>query len=223
MAHLGDASISLVLTDPPYFDFISYSELGHFFVPWMVRFGLIDESCLAAFPADQLAAISKSPDATARFTVGMTRAFKEIRRVCKEDARIVFTYQNLDGRGWEALATAMSESGVIPVNTFPFLGDCGTRLHRTERSISWDAIVVCRVGKAKLWSLPSDLASGVTTDASRQWSKRIRAAGLDFTDGDLSNLGFALAIVEAAGASERPNRSTGGSAVKRQAARSSAR
>ena len=31
MNHLPSGTIDLVLTDPPYFDYISYSELGHFF------------------------------------------------------------------------------------------------------------------------------------------------------------------------------------------------
>jgi adenine-specific DNA methylase len=213
IAHLADASIGLVLTDPPYFDYISYSELGHFFVPWMARFGLIDGSCLASFPADQLAAISKSPDAAERFTDGMTRAFKEIRRVCKEDARIVFTYQNLDGRGWEALAKAMSESGVVPIKTFPLLGDCGTRLHRRERSISWDAIVVCKAGEANSWIAPPDLIAQATTKLPRQWSKKVLTAGLDFSESDATNMSFAESIVIAArtgtkqtAARERPRR-----------------
>src|SRR5437868_13093448 len=77
---------------PPYFDYISYSELGHFFVPWMVHLGLISASCLEGLPGHQLAAGSKSTAAIEHFTTGMTKAFKEIRRVCKDDARIVFTY-----------------------------------------------------------------------------------------------------------------------------------
>jgi putative DNA methylase len=219
MSHLRDRAIDLVLTDPPYFDYISYSELGHFFVPWMVHFGLISASCLEAFPAHQLAAGSKSTAAIEHFTTGMTKAFKEIRRVCKDDARIVFTYQNLDGRGWEALANAMATSGVIPICAFPLLGDCGTRLHKRERSISWDAIMVCKVGAPKAWRVPADFTPEAGNDLARAWSKRIRAAGLDFTDSDAANISFAGSIVAAAG---RPH-SRRAQSGERPSARASAR
>ncbi|MFN5568997.1 MAG: hypothetical protein ACK495_12550, partial [Bradyrhizobium sp.] len=145
LAHLGDGSVDLVLTDPPYFDYISYSELGHFFVPWLVRFGLVAPEALNGFPAEQMAAGSRAPAAVERFTEGMAEAFKEIRRGCRPQARVVFTNQNLDGQGGTALAKAMAEGGVRPITAFPLLGDAGSRLHKRERSISWDAVVVCRV------------------------------------------------------------------------------
>ncbi|MCA6112233.1 hypothetical protein [Bradyrhizobium cenepequi] len=106
LAHLRDASIDLVLIDPPYFDYISYSELGHFFVPWLVRFGLVSPDALNGFPA----AGSRSRAAVEHF---------KIRRVCRDGARVVFTYQNLDGHGWAALAQAMANGGVRPIKAFP--------------------------------------------------------------------------------------------------------
>ena len=61
--------------------------------------------------------------------------------------RIVFTYQNVDGRGWEAIARALARSGVIPFCTFPLLGDSSISLHKHAHSISWDCIMVCRIGE----------------------------------------------------------------------------
>jgi len=139
--------------------------------------------------------------------------------VCKDDARIVFTYQNLDGRGWEALANAMATSGVVPICAFPLLGDCGTRLHKRERSISWDAIMVCKVGAPKAWRAPVNFTSQAGNDLARAWSKRIRAAGLDFTDSDAANMSFAGSIVAAAGRLHSPRPQSG----ERPTARASAR
>lgn len=62
MPSVDDESIDLVLTDPPYLDYIAYSELGHFFAPWMHRFGLIDGNSVARFPKGQLAAVNKSKE-----------------------------------------------------------------------------------------------------------------------------------------------------------------
>jgi len=104
LSHIPANSVDLVLTDPPYFDYIAYSELGHFYVPWMVRLGLIDVSFLAAgFPKGQLASTRRSGAAAKVFAGKLARRLREVVRVCKPDARVVFTYQNLDGRGWGCL------------------------------------------------------------------------------------------------------------------------
>jgi adenine-specific DNA methylase len=58
LAHIPSASIDLVLTDPPYFDYIAYSELGHFFVPWLARLGLVDESHLDGLASGKWRALS---------------------------------------------------------------------------------------------------------------------------------------------------------------------
>lgn len=200
LAHIADGSIDLVLTDPPYFDYISYSELGHFFVPWLVHFGLVAPEAVSGFPAEQMAAGSRSPAAIARFTEGMADAFKEIRRVCRPEARVVFTYQNLNGHGWTALAKAMAEGGVRPIGAFPLLGDAGTRLHKRERSISWDAVVICRVDQPGCWSAPQKIDPEMGRQEARAWSRRIKAAELSFGEGDEVNIAYALAIVAAAAA-----------------------
>ena len=59
MSAIPDDSVDLVLTDPPYFDYISYSELGHFFVPWMARFSMIEERHLGRLEEGQLAAVDR--------------------------------------------------------------------------------------------------------------------------------------------------------------------
>lgn len=202
LAHLADGSIDLVLTDPPYFDYISYSELGHFFVPWLIRFGLVAPEALSSFPSEQMAAGSRSPAAIARFTRGMADAFKEIRRVCRPQARVVFTYQNLNGHGWTALAKAMADGGVRPIMAFPLLGDAGTRLHKRERSISWDAVVICRVDQSGCWRAPQKVDPETGRRDARAWSRRIKVAGLGFSDGDEVNMAYAQAIVQSAGASK---------------------
>ena len=215
--HLADGSIDLVLTDPPYFDYISYSELGHFFVPWLARFGLVSSEALPSFPAGQLAACSRSPTAVRLFTEGMAKAFKEIRRVCREDARVTFTYQNLDGHGWAALAKAMADAGLRPITTLPLLGDCGSRLHKRERSISWDAVVVCEIGRPGSWTHEGRLDFTLGTKAARAWARRIGKAGLDFSESDETNIAFAESIVVLANGradgsrEDRPMNTHGGS------------
>jgi putative DNA methylase len=130
MKHISSGSVDLVLTDPPYFDYISYSELGHFFTPWFHRFRLISRSRGRGFPKGQIASAARSRDAKCRFARGLAEAFREIRRVCKPEGRVVFTYQNLDGRGWQAIAVAMARAGLTPIRSLPLYGNSNSGLHK---------------------------------------------------------------------------------------------
>lgn len=197
MAHLPAQSVDLVLTDPPYFDYISYSELGHFFVPWLSRFGLIPKSAVKGFPAGQLASSGRTADAEHRFSQHLARAFREIHRVSKSSGRIVFTYQNLDGRGWSAMARAMAKAGVIPTQTFPLFGDSSASLHKHAQSISWDSVMVCRSGSP----IPRFRMEAVDRRHGQQvaarWQMALKKKDHVLTSGDIANLTHASAIVHA--------------------------
>ena len=197
LAHIPDRTVDLVLTDPPYFDYIAYSELGHFFTPWMRRLGLIGGRTDASLPVGQLASARRTHTAFKRFAKHLTSAFSEIRRVAKPDARVVFTYQNLDGRGWRSIALAMAKAGVIPVKTFPLYGDSSASLHKHALSISWDAVLVCKIGRP----IPGFRVTSADRDVGKvraqAWADRLHARFLPFTDGDIANIAAASAIVEA--------------------------
>jgi putative DNA methylase len=195
LSHISDASIDMVLTDPPYFDYISYSELGHFFAPWLARFGLIERRGARALPRAQLASKGRSLQAELRFTRKLCEAFKEIRRVCRPKGRVVFTYQNLDGRGWNAIAKALAKAGIHPINTFPLYGDAGTSLHKKGNSISWDCVMVCRLGAgiANFSIAPQALEQGKV--AAGNWAKRLAHSNLRLSSGDKTNIASAASIV----------------------------
>ena len=195
MKQTASGSVDLVLTDPPYFDYIPYSELGHFFTPWFRRFHLISRRGKGGFPKGQIAADTRSRDAERLFARKLAGAFREIRRVCKPDARVVFTYQNLDGRGWQAIASALARTGLQPTVAFPLYGDSAVSLHKRDRSISWDAVMVCRLSEPIRVPLirPEDLAAGERSAA--RWSALVSEKDLTMTDGDRTNLIHACSLV----------------------------
>jgi putative DNA methylase len=197
MKHIASESIDLVLTDPPYFDYISYSELGHFFTPWLRRFRLIGRHSGLTFPKGQIASSSRTADAEMSFSKKLAGVFVEIRRVCRPDARVVFTYQNLDGRGWRAIARAMARAGIYPVATLPLFGDSSASLHKHAQSISWDAVMVCRLGQPKVKLTVEMSDEMVGKEFAQTWSDRLAIDGHRMTDGDRVNIGHAASIVEA--------------------------
>ncbi len=195
MKHILSETVDLVLTDPPYFDYISYSELGHFFSPWFRRFRLISRRGKGGFPKGQIAQMTRTSKSERRFARQLANVFREIRRVCKPEGRVVFTYQNLDGRGWHAIASAMAKAGLTPICTFPLYGDSSASLHKRARSISWDAVMVCRLGEPlpTLSIDPEDQNAG--RHEAERWSKALADKNLRMTDGDQINIAHASALV----------------------------
>lgn len=193
-----DGSVDLVITDPPYFDNIAYSELSDFFGPWMRRLGLITTPEIAGFPDAQLAAPARSKEAAQDFHLRLGRCFEEIARKLKPEGRVVFTYQHTTAHGWSSLAEALSTCGLRLIQAFPMLGDTDAGLHKHDRSIRWDAVLVARRGthRGELRMGPEEL------DAARRtfdrWDERLRIEReLAYNESDRRNFARACLIAAA--------------------------
>lgn len=197
LSHIPDGSVDLVLTDPPYFNYIAYSELGHFFVPWMVKFGMIGGMHLETLPPGQLAKPGSGAAAAKAFGERLTEVMREVRRVCKPNARMVFTYQNLDGHGWQGLASALAAAGVRPVRVWPMFGDSGAGLHKHANSISWDCVIHCEMTNGPIEISPISQFQPQVGDAVKAWADEVSEHGHMLATGDLRNLAHALAMLEA--------------------------
>ncbi|KMO22322.1 hypothetical protein SQ03_00965 [Methylobacterium platani JCM 14648] len=197
LAHIPTGTVDLVLTDPPYFDYIAYSELGHFFVPWMARLGLLDPAHLDGFPAGQLATSLGHDDAERIFADALTERLNEVARVCRPEARVVFTYQSLDGRGWHALAKALGAAGMRPVKAWPMFGDGGAGPHKHENSISWDCVVHCEVHRRRGVPDYGERSSAAGQAFAETWKACLEASGFRLTNGDITNIAHAGALVAA--------------------------
>lgn len=203
LAHIPEASVDLVLTDPPYFNYISYSELGHFFAPWLVRFGMIPPDHLRSFPEGQLAQPGGGAEAAAAFGKALGEALVEVARVSKPGARMVFTYQNLDGRGWQALAAGLAAAGIRPHRVWPMYGDSSGGLHKRANSISWDCVVLCKFEAPidDLQPLVQFQDEGMVE--ADMWATRLKEAGHSLAAGDIRNLTHASAMLASFRAADR--------------------
>ena len=120
----------------------------------------------------------------------------EVRRVCKTTARIVFTYQNLDGRGWQSLASALAVAGIRPVRIWPMYGDSSGGLHKRANSISWDCVVLCRLQCCGPVDPIIEFTKAGAIDATF-WSEQLLQAGHTLGPGDMRNLTHAASMVAA--------------------------
>jgi putative DNA methylase len=154
LAAIPAASVDLVLTDPPYFDNIAYSELSDFFAPWLAMLGAIETDGPDARAGD-LAATSRQPGNGERFGVELGACFVEVNRVLRPAGRLVFTFQHSTSAAWLALAHAVAVARLAPVQVLPLLGDGTVGLHVHEGASIWDAVLVFKkVGEAQYQRRP---------------------------------------------------------------------
>ena len=147
---LQDNSIDFVLTDPPYFDNIAYSELSDFYRPWLQLLGITPGGGKAQLGLrENLAAKSRGENSQEPFEKLLGACFREVSRVLKPDGRFVFTFQHQCGKAWEALASALNEAGIRPIQVIPLLGNSRAGLHVHDGTALWDAVIVARPSALK--------------------------------------------------------------------------
>jgi adenine-specific DNA methylase len=192
-------SVDLVLTDPPYFDNISYSELSDFFQPWLEQIGLVPVAAKRRALVDRaLHARRNNEESIEEFAADLGEAFVEMHRVLKPQGLLAFTFRHSTPEGWLAMAKALARSGLKPVQVLPMPGEAGTGLHTHDGTSLWDAILVFR----KLpTSTPMENVSKEQIEAARantrRWRDRFRRQdGLPFNEADFANL-FRASLVGA--------------------------
>jgi putative DNA methylase len=141
---IPDASVDAVVTDPPYFDFVHYSELSDFFFAWLspvlrdryAWFGRKDSS-------DPGEVQHRDPRAFAR---QLSRVLFECRRVLKEDGVLAFTFHHSRVEGWAAIYEAICDAQLEVVATHPVHAELrgASPKMAAKAPISLDAILVCR-------------------------------------------------------------------------------
>lgn len=143
--NLRDKSIDLVVTDPPFFDNVHYSELADFFFAWH-QIGPDDK-------ASSTRHVSEVQDSDAeRFSNKLTGVFREIHRVLKNEGLLVFSYHHSRDDGWRALASALHDSEFNVVNSHPVKAEMSVATPKSQAKspIQLDMILVCRKASAEI-------------------------------------------------------------------------
>ncbi len=172
---LDDASVDLILTDPPYFDNVCYSELADFYLPWLELLGLIQTDAGPDPHVASLAAAGRGPADADRYRDGLTRCFAEMGRVLRPGGRLVFTFQHRTERAWAALGTALRGTPLRPLAVFPLLGDGGTGLHAHPGASTWDAVFVLDKPDPPVKQRAGPVGSTAAEEHAARWAARLEA------------------------------------------------
>ena len=117
-----DGQYDVVLTDPPYYDNVIYSELADFYYVWL---RLVLEDSHPEFEPEhtprESAVVSNPATGTddGGFESQLQTAFERIERWVADDGLVVFTYRHGGVSEWSALVTALCEAGLTPTAVYP--------------------------------------------------------------------------------------------------------
>lgn len=145
---LPDQCADLVLTDPPYYDNVMYSELSDFFYVWL-RMALKDE-----YPQFRAELTPKTKEVIKNeaqgkgeeeFLAGLRAVFKECHRVLKDKGLMAFTYHHKKDEAWSAVLEAVLKAGFYITASWPIHSEMSTSTHiYDKKNISYDTIIVAR-------------------------------------------------------------------------------
>jgi len=125
--------IDICLFDPPYFDYIAYSELSEFYRLWHTK------SALGGSP---LLPDSKKPIES--FGNDLGDCLIQTLKVLRSDRPLTFTFHSLDSEAWSAIALALRKAGTKVTAIWPVLNDAHMGHHGSSGNCEWDLVVVCR-------------------------------------------------------------------------------
>jgi hypothetical protein len=137
---IPDKSVDLVVTDPPFFDNVHYSQLADFFYYWLRQ--TLD---LSAGVTTRSTGEVQDTDPE-RFTAKLTSVFAECARVLRDDGLLIFTYHHSRHEGWTAVNQAMRHSGFFCIQSYPIKAEMSVAmpLQQAKSPIHLDLILACR-------------------------------------------------------------------------------
>jgi putative DNA methylase len=148
-----DNFFDAVLTDPPYYDNVPYSDLSDFFYVWLKRtvgdlYPELFATPLTPKSEEMVADASKAggmENAMRRFEEMLTQAFREIHRVLKPDGIAVIVFAHKTTEAWETVINALLEAGLYMTASWPIHTEMQARLRAQESAALASSIyMVCR-------------------------------------------------------------------------------
>jgi hypothetical protein len=162
---LADNSVDFIVTDPPYFDSVQYSDLATFFRVWLEKMlpeGTQDGICWSYDLNGSAVAEHKSNgivDEKRLYEGVMGRSFGECHRVLKkEGGRLIFTYHHWNPESWAAITAALKRTGFVLVNRYVVHSENPISVHIAGfRALTDDTILVLAPKEAGIevqWERP---------------------------------------------------------------------
>jgi adenine-specific DNA methylase len=207
---LPDDSVDALVTDPPYYDAIPYADLSDFFYVWLRRMlGDVHPQLFSeplspkkdeCVTLSHRAAMYRHKD-RGFFERMMTVATSEARRYTKPSGIGVVVFANKSTSGWEAMLTALVDSGWIVSASWPIDTEMSSRLRAQDSAVLASSVhLVCRPRANPNGPVPTD-EIGDWRDVLHElppriheWMPRLAEEGIVGADAIFACLGPALEV-----------------------------
>jgi adenine-specific DNA methylase len=140
-----ESEFDAIITDPPYYDNVVYSEVSDFFYVWQ-RLLLSDEyACFTPETTPREESIVSNPAIDkdgATFERELKQSFSRMRDVLKDDGVLTFTYRHSGIESWGALLESLCDEGFDVTATYPISANLSEFVMGDE--LSFSVIVVAR-------------------------------------------------------------------------------
>jgi len=149
---VADHSVDFIVTDPPYYDSVQYSDLAAFFRVWLAR--LLPTEANWSYDESQSAVAAHAADGDTGFMAILSGVFRECGRVLKpKTGRIVFTFHHWDPNAWAELTIALKQAGFRLVNAYVVSSEHPISVHINNLdSLKHDTILVlAEDGAVRRW------------------------------------------------------------------------
>ena len=127
------SDVDICIFDPPYFDFIAYSELSEFYRAWW------NDHELGGTPL-----LPSETEPTASFGAELGRCLREAVRRVKPGGPLAFTFHAAAQAAWDAIGLALDSADLSVTALLPVLSDPHMGHHTADGNCEWDVVVVCR-------------------------------------------------------------------------------
>jgi len=197
LSWIPERSVDAVVTDPPYFDNVMYSELADFFYVWL-RLALANTYPwfipLYSNRAREIVKNDKLGKTTEFFNEGLTTILRECHRVLKKEGLLIFTFHHNKPWAWEGVANILMQSGFY-ISASPIVRSEGkSGFHSSKGNIRYDACLVCRKQPApQVDTAWSSLEEQILEDAA-YWAKRTIESGMWVNEVDIFAIVMAKTI-----------------------------
>ena len=194
---LPDKSVDLVVTDPPFFDNVHYSQLADFFYVWQ-KLVLTDSPNHKGSSTRAKSEVQNS-DASI-FTERLSLVLLESARVLKDNGLLVFTYHHSRWEGWQSVLTAVQMAGLRISACHPVKAELSVAVpkHQAKEPINFDIIMVCRKARSApaMANFVQDLSLMPALDRAQSQISRLRKTGWKLSQNDIGAVLMAQIVAE---------------------------
>jgi putative DNA methylase len=193
---LKEGSVDLVLTDPPYYAMVQYSELMDFCYAWLRQLvpGVQFFLKRSAKSDSEVTGNQTQGRALDGFAEGLSGVYRAATQALKPGAPFAFTYHHNTLESYAAIVVACLDSGLVPITTMPCPSEMRGSIHISKTGSSRvDTVFVLRKPPV---AMPAQATASIDLLVEEEL-RHLLDADLAVTSGDQRCLRYGL-IAEAA-------------------------